>query len=318
MTSLSAAERIDGELLAALDALLTERNVTRAAERLGMSQPALSARLARLRDIFDDRLFVTSPSGRGVIPTPRALSIAPQVTGVLEKMAALLQPATFDHATSTRTFKIACHENPAVMLMPDLVSQLQSSAPGVRLALAFPDKARMPELLESGEVDMFIGVRGYADEPWLGRTLFEDRFVTAQRRGHPRGAAPLDLDSFCAAAHLLVSSQGNAFSGVVDSALAAGGYKRPVAVSIESYALAPTIIATSDLLCTLPSRFLKRFADTLEIFEPPITLPAVEISAYWHLRTQDDPGHQWLRTQLFAAAGTVGRHSQGEPYSPVR
>ena len=311
MADLSTSDRIGGELLAALDALLIERNVTRAAERLGMSQPALSARLARLRNIFDDRLFVPSPSGRGVIPKPRALAIAPRVTGVLKQMAALLQPSTFDHATSTRIFRIACHENPAVMLMPDLVPQLQSVAPGVRLALVFPDKARMPELLESGEVDMFIGVRDYADEPWLGRTLFEDRFVTAQRRNHPRGSAPLSLESFCAAAHLLVSSEGNPFSGVVDATLATGGHRRPVAVSIESYALAPTIIAASDLLCTLPSRFLKRFADTLEIFEPPIVLPAVEISANWHLRTQDDPGHQWLRAQLFATAGTVGRHSDG-------
>lgn len=307
MTNLSASERIDGELLAALDALLIERNVTRAAERLGMSQPALSARLARLRDIFDDRLFVPSPSGRGVIPTPRALAIAPQVAGVLHQMSALLQPATFNHATSTRTFRIACHENPAVMLMPDLVPQLQAAAPGVRLAIAFPDKARMPELLESGDVDLFIGIRGYADEPWHGRTLFEDRFVTAQRRDHPRGTGPLDMDAFCSAAHLLVSSEGNAFSGVVDTSLATGGYKRHVALSIESYALAPTIIATSDLLCTLPSRFLTRFSETLEIFDPPITLPPVEISAYWHLRTQDDPGHQWLRSQLFAAASAVGR-----------
>ena len=307
MTGLSAAERIDGELLAALDALLTDRNVTRAAQRLGMSQPALSARLARLREVFDDRLFVPSPSGRGVIPTPRALAIAPQVTRLLEQMAQLLQPATFDPASSTRIFKIACHENPAVMLMPDLVPQIQAVAPGVRLVLAFPDKARMPELLESGAVDMFIGVRGYADEPWRGRTLFEDRFVTAQRRHHPRGADRLDLDTFCASAHLLVSSEGDAFSGVVDTALAAGGYKRPVAVSIESYALAPTIIATSDLLCTLPSRFLSRFSETLEIFEPPVALPPVEISAYWHVRTQDDPGHQWLRSQLFLSAGAVGR-----------
>jgi DNA-binding transcriptional LysR family regulator len=303
----SGTERIDGDLIAALDALLIERNVTRAAERLGMSQPALSARLTRLRELFGDRLFVPSPTGRGVLPTPRALALAPQVSAVLDQMAAMLQPTAFEAATSTATFKVACHENPSVMLAPDLVPRLQRAAPGVRLQLAFPKKERLAELLENGEIDLFIGIRNHGEEAWLSRTLFEDRFVTGQRRLHPRGTGPLDMDAFCEAKHLLVSSEGDPFSGVVDEALAERDRKRHVAISIESYAVAPTIIATSDLICTLPRRFLTRFEDSLDLFEAPMTLPPVEIIAYWHPRTHEDPAHQWFRAELFAAASTVGR-----------
>ena len=156
-------------------------------------------------------------------------------------------------------------------------------------------------------MDLFIGVRAHGERGWQSRTLLEDAFATAQRKEHPRGRAPLDLDGFCAARHLLVSSEGDPFSGLVDATLAAAGRQREVAVSIESYAVAPTIIATSDLLCTLPRRFLDRYAGSLDLFDPPLALPPVEITAYWHPRVQDEPGHQWLRSQLFAAASVAGR-----------
>lgn len=302
-----AGPRIDIELLEALEALQAELNVTRAAERLGLTQPAMSARLTRLRELLGDRLFIPSPSGRGVVATPRALALAPVVSRVLDEVAAMAEPTAFDPATSRRSFTVALHENPAVMLSPDLVPRLQLAAPQVRLALAFPDKDRMPALLEAGEVDLFVGVRGHGDKAWLSRTLLEDAFATAQRKGHPRGHGALDLDAYCEAVHLLVSSEGDRFSGLVDEALAGLGRRRRVGVSIESYAVAPVLVASSDLLCTLPRRFLQRYADTLDILAPPLPLPPVEITAYWHPRLQDEPGHQWLRAQLFAAAGAVGR-----------
>ena len=299
--------QMDIDLLVALDALLQDRNITRAAVRLGISQPALSARLARLRSLLGDRLFVPAANGRGVVPTPRADALIPLVTDVLRQIATIMEPATFDPTSSSRVFTLALQENPAIMLGPGLVQRVRAAAPGLRLRLAVPDRDQIPTLLESGDVDIFVGGATEADSAWIGRSLFDDDFATAQRKGHPRGTAPMDLEDFCSHAHLLVSSAGDPFAGVIDRALGAIGRTRLVAMSVQSYAVAPTIVAGSDLLCTLPTRMLRRFDASLDLFVPPVSLRPVAISAYWHPRHQEDPGHRWLREQLFAAAGTVER-----------
>jgi DNA-binding transcriptional LysR family regulator len=306
---LDQLRRLDADLLLALDALLTESNVTRAAQRLGVGQSAMSARLARLREVFEDRLFVPSPDGRGVLATPRALALRPVLAKVLELIDEMLGPVVdFEPATTRRTFTVALHEIPAVMLAPDLVPRVATAAPSARLVFVSPPDAELlAERLESGAIDICIGNRGLAQTAWRMRTLFEDRFLTAQRKGHPRGCAPLDLDAFCAAEHLLVSADGGGFFGQVDAALAALARERRVALSIQNYALAAALVGSSDYLCTLPSRFLHRFADALDLFEPPIELGAVELAAYWHPRNQDDPAHRWLRDQIFAAATATGR-----------
>lgn len=301
--------RLDANLILTLNALLTDLNVTRAAQRLGVQQSALSARLARLREIFDDPLFVPAPNGRGVLATPRALALQPALEKVLELLDDMVRPAhDFDPARTRRTFTLAVYEIPAVMLAPDLVPRIAKAAPWARLALIAPPNAEvLAERLERGEVDVCIGGRDLAQSAWLSRTLFEQRFVTAQRKGHPRGSGPLDLTAFCAAEHLVVSADGGGFFGSVDAALAALGHERRVALSIQHYALAPTIVASSDYLCTLPSRFLRRFEDLLDLFEPPLPLDAAELIAYWHPRVQEDPAHRWFREQLFAAASASGR-----------
>lgn len=300
--------RIDIDLLLALDALLAEPNVTRAAKQLRVQQPAMSARLTRLRAIFDDRLFIPAPNGRGMLPTPRALALQPMLSAVLGNLTAMMRTTgAFDATTSTRVFTLALHENPAVMLAPDLLPRIQAAAPGVRLVLVMPDKAQMPDLLESGKVDIYIGIGSHAHEAWLSRTLFEDEFVTAQRKRHPRGCGALDLADFCAQQHLLVSSEGSPFHGVVDDALAELDRQRRVAFSIQSYAVAPTIIAASDLLCTLPRRFLERYSGLLDLFTLPFSMKPAEVVALWHPRHHEDGGHVWLREQLFQVAAATRR-----------
>lgn len=299
---------MDMDLLLALQALLATGNVTHAADKLGISQPALSARLTRLRALFGDKLFIPSPTGRGVLPTPRASALAPKVASVLEQFSAMLEPDEFDPAASARVFTIATHENPAVMLGPDLINRIQTTAPHMRVRLALPDMERMPALLETGAIDIFIGLRAGADKAWIAKALFDDEFLTAQRKGHPRGTRPMTLDAFCDVPHLLVSSAGDPFSGFIDRALAEQGRKRSVIVSIQSYATAPAFIAGSDMLCTLPRRLLQQFAKSLDLFEPPVTLKPIQISAYWHPRRQDDPAHRWLRNTLFEAASATLRH----------
>lgn len=304
--SLDRLARIDVDLLLAFNALLDESNVTRAARKLSIRQPALSARLTRLRAIFDDRLFIPAPSGRGVLPTPRALALQPLLSAVLAGLNEMVEAKDlFAPATSDRIFTIAMFENPATMLAPELALRMRAAAPHVRLSLVTPDEAGMAQHLETGEVDLFIGIRSKAHDSWLSRALFRTDFVTAQRKRHPRGGGALDLDQFCRFDHLLVSTDGGGFSGAVDDALSKLGRRRHVAMSVQNYGLTPAILAENDLLCTLPRRFLQRFTGSLDLFDPPLSLGTIELEAYWHPRFHDDAGHLWLRDQVFAIATAV-------------
>lgn len=301
---------IDMDLLLTLNALLDEQNITHAALRLGISQPAMSARLTRLRRVFGERLFIAAPNGRGVLPTPRALALRPTLQQVLNGMSALLEPVVFDAATSQRTFVMALHENPALMVGADLFNRIREKAPLARLRFAQPDLDTLSQQMEHGEIDLFIGIGEAVNEGWVGRQLFTDHFVSAQRKGHPRGARELDLETFCSAAHLLVSSAGDPFVGIVDRTLAKLGSSRQVVMSTQSYATAPALVAGTDLLCTLPRRLLKQFATSLDLFEPPIDLPSLSLNAYWHPRNHEDAANIWLREQVLQVAGGLERNER--------
>lgn len=300
---MSRISDMDIDLLLALDALLQDSNITHAATRLGISQPALSARLARLRTLFGEPLFISSPHGRGVLPTPRAEALRPQVESVLRGIRAMFAPTTFEAQTSSRTFVIALHENPALMLGTALLNQVSTDAPGIRLRFALPEMVDLPQQLENGDVDIYIGVSAGAHDGWVRRKLLDDAFATAQRKVHPRGTGPLDLESYCALSHLVVSSAGDPFTGFVDQTLAGLGYQRHVAMSTQSYAMAPALVAGTDLVCTLPERMLKQFASTLDIFPPPLPLQPITINMYWHPKNSQDPANAWLRGHLLRTAG---------------
>lgn len=293
---------IDGALLLALKALLEERNVTRAATHLGITQPALSGRLARLREIFADPLFVPAANGRGVVPTPRAEALERELLHVLDGLKRLVDPPNdFDPAVTTRTFVVALLDTPAAVLAPDLCARLLYLAPHAKLAFIHPP-ADVLDRLEQGQIDLLISGPDGLPGDLMQRPLWEDGFQTAQRKAHPRGAGPIDLDTYCALDHLIVSSQGGRFAGVVDDALLALGRSRNVAISIQSYALAPLILATTDALCTLPTRFLGQFKDQLDLFDPPVELSGIRLVLAWHSRSNKDAGHQWLRRQLYLSA----------------
>ena len=299
---------IDGGLLLALDALLKDRNVTHAAARLGITQPALSARLSRLRQLFDDPLLIPAASGRGMVPTPHAAAIQPELTRIIERLRDFANLAqVFDPATSTRVFRIAATDNPAAIIAPDLVPLLRERAPGVRLAFVVPNKVRIATDLEEGNVDLFIGAAEDAAGSLISRTLFDEKFVTAQRRGHPRGEKPFTLEEFCALDHLLISTSGGSFTGMIDDALFARGYERRVSVSVQNYALAPLVLMNSNCICTLPQRFLQRFTSSLDLLDPPLNLARFKMNAFWHPRMSSDHAHTWMRMLVFESASVHGR-----------
>ena len=289
----------DLPLLVSLNALLEETNVTRAAARLHVSQPALSAQLARLRELFDDPLLVPSETGRGMVPTARALAIKGPLQEALRQLEnAISDPGTFDPRRAERTFVVAADDNAVTMFGVELIRQMeQSGGPGLRVSFCEPQLESIVARMERGELDLLLGAAQSIPAPLKSVPVSTERYYMAQRKGHPRGKRAPTLKQYCALGHVLVSVKGD-FRSFLDERIEALGQRRRVAVTVPHYNLVPTILANTDYVCTLPIRFLKRFADQLDIFALPLELPEFAISMAWHPRSDNDAAHRWLRTTL--------------------
>lgn len=292
---------IDLNLLVALDALLAERSVSRAAVRLHLSQPAASALLARLRELFGDPLLLRS--ARGMLPTPRALELLGPVKQVLDEIEAIVQPrAAFDPASASLTFTLSASDYVEYALLPKLVDYLEHKAPGVRLEVRSLDLQLVPMQMESGEVDLCItGLQNAAPGLHL-RPLYTERLVSVVRRDHPGVGARLTLDKFCSLEHIQVSVRGSGFSTHIDAALAALGRKRRARLAVPHFLLVPEIVARSDMISALPERLARGYAKQLRIFEPPVELQKFTVGEMWHERNERDPAQQWLRDVLVELA----------------
>jgi len=292
------AIRMDDALLTLLPSLVTlveECGVGRAAKRLGVSQPRMSARLATLRRILDDPVLVSA--SRGSVATDRAMRIAEAARRTLADLDTAITGNVFDATSATRTFTIMANDNAAAIVALPVVAAIRLKAgPNVRCAFRQFDGSRLNEL-ESGRIDLALGSpTQFAAMPALkSRTILRDHFVSAVRAGEPFAS---DLDSYCARDHVLVSGDGGGFDGLVDRALAAQGRSRRVVLSVQNYLLAMEAVATSDMVATLPNALLTARDHRLSLFEPPFLLPPFTLIAAWHARFQADPAHLWLRKRL--------------------
>ena len=301
---------LDLNLLVVLDALLAERHVTRAAARIGRSQPACSHALARLRRLLDDPLLVRGRGG-AMVPTARALALAPALRQALGAIAVALRgDAAFDPATARRSFRIATGDYAELVLLPALAARLGRDAPGIDLWIA-PAAASREELvsdLAEGRVDLVLAP---PRRDWPGgiydRRLFDEHFRCVVRRGHPIAKQRLTLARYCALGHLLVAPRATAGS-FVDDALAAIGRQRRVVVAVPHFLVAPHVLVETDLIATLAARIVGHFRGPLGLAElaPPLDLPGFTISMTWHERAHHDPGQRWLRDQLLAVAAAAG------------
>jgi DNA-binding transcriptional LysR family regulator len=301
----------DLNLFVSLDALIEEANVTRAAARLNVSQPALSAQLARLRDLFHDPLLVPSRTGRGMIPTARALELRIPLRVALNDIETVIKrtPA-FDPMTADRSFAIAASDNATVVLGIRLAERVQKIAgPGVRISFRSPSLDLIATQLERGEIDLLIGSERMVPNDMKTRMLVNERYLMAQRKGHPRGRKAPDLKAYCGLSHILVSTSGGSFRGDIDEQLEKIGRRRRVALSIHQFILAPMFLSVTNYVATLPAHFVSRFANELDTFKLPFKARGFTLSAAWHPRNQADPGHAWLRKQLSALA--IGRDTEG-------
>jgi DNA-binding transcriptional LysR family regulator len=301
---------LDLNLVLALDALLAERHVTRAATRLGVSQSAASHALARLRDLLGDPLLVRGPRG-AMQPTPRALALAPLLNRALTDVAAALRkPERFAPSTARRTFHIGAGDYAELVLLPALAARLAKTAPGIDLFIrTVPED--IPGAIAQGDFDAVIAPARPRDVAGPGiyqRLLFEETFVCAVRRGHPAAERRLTLERFCALDHLLIAPRGT-YGGFVDDALAALGKERRVALAVPHFLIVPHVVASTDLIVTLASRIAAAFAEShrLVTLRPPseLGISGFPMHLIWHERAHADDAQRWLREQITAVAGTA-------------
>ena len=297
---------VDLNLVLALDALLAERHVTRAAARLGVTQSAASHALARLRDLFGDPLLVRGPRG-AMITTPRAEALAPQVHRVLVDLAGVLRGDAFDPATTRRVFRIGASDYAELVLLPKLIERIGRLAPGIDLWVHPFDEHGDAELAAGALDAVFALPRGSARSAGsYEKVLFDEGFTCILRADHPLAGGKLTLPRYCGASHLLVAPRGSPGS-LVDDALAEHGRSRRVALAVPHFLVVPYIVAGSDLVATLASRVAARFTETLGLvaMPPPVQLPRFQIAVAWHERNHHDAAHRWLREQVLAVAAEV-------------
>lgn len=297
---------VDLNLVLALDALLGERHVTRAAARLGITQSAASHALARLRDLLADPLLVRGRRGT-MLPTPRALALAPAVHRILTELSAVVRgEAAFEPASARRTFHIGTSDYIEFVFLPRLIERIQRFAPNIDVWVhALTDHG--DEALAAGTIDAVLGLpRGTRPTGTHEKVLFDESFTCVVRPNHPLAASKLTLARYCAARHLLVSPRGTPGS-FVDDALTAIGRSRRIALAVPHFLVVPYLIAGSDLIATLATRVATTFAGALGLvtMSPPLTLPKFQMALSWHERDHDYPPHRWLREQVLAVAGEV-------------
>jgi DNA-binding transcriptional LysR family regulator len=310
---------LDLNLLRVFDEVMTERNLTRAAQKLAITQPAVSNALQRFREAMGDELI--KRSGREMAPTPRALALWPAVREALRQLQESITPSNFVPAAASTTFVLAMADATAAKLMPGLVEVMDRDAPGVSIRVV-PLTTRDPRrLLDAEAVDLAIGyfpavfadltARAQAGEAiaFAHQRLYSGEYVCVMRRDHPLAGEPLTLDRYCAARHLLVSFSGRPF-GFVDEALALLGRERRIVLTVNQFFTAGKVVAHSNLLTVLPRHFVNvtGFADQLVLRDMPYPVPTVQVDALWHHRVHRLSAHEWLRETISAVAKKAFTH----------
>jgi DNA-binding transcriptional LysR family regulator len=292
-------------LLFALNALLEEESVSRAAKRLSLTQPAMSRALQQLRDLLDDPLLVRS--GNKMLLTPKALALRPALHRSLNELQLILKaPHHFDPQRDQRTFRIATSDASAVTLLTALSQTLHQIAPQCDLHILQLDYERYPDALEKGEIDLAIGGRLDMPHELKQEHLFSTELIGLACRQHPALQKGLTLELYAALPHVLISPTGRGY-GPVDDALAKHGLSRRIALRLRFFLAAPFFLVHSPYILTSPRRIAERFCQffPLSLHPLPFSLPPTQIHMLWHLRDDNEPALSWLREQISLAARSL-------------
>lgn len=294
----------DLNLLVTFLVLMRERSVSRAAAKLFIGQPAASAALARLREQFGDELLVRTPAG--MVPTPRALELEAALAPAIERMqAALFAPARFDPGSAEQTFTLGMPDWVEIWLLPQLVEQLRTQAPGVRIAVRASDPFSFVGMLDGGQIDLAIGPQ--VDGPrWMRTRRLRAMAFRCLHRHALTGGAPLTLEQYVAHPHVLVSYRA-VFASAADELLAAQGLRRDVHCTTPRFATLPELVRASPVIATVPDVLAERWAGRELVDSPvPFALPGFVATAAWHARRAQDPALAWLLQAIESVAGHGG------------
>ena len=303
---------LDLNLLRVFDAVMTEQNLTRAAGRRAMTQPAVSNAIKRLREALSDELLIRT--AHGVKPTARAESLWPAVRRALAELEEAVAPRSFELAKAHVTFRMAMADATAAILLPRLVRLIESDAPGIDVRMV-PLTTREPRpMLLRGDIDLAIGffpgvvaqLQGATETPIRHERLYRGQYVCVMRQHHPLASENLTLDQYCNANHLLVSFSGRA-RGLVDDALLTLNRERRILLTVNQFFTAGKVVTASNLLMVLPHHLIAAtgMTDALIVKELPFPMPDAHIDMLWHERDARNPGHCWLR-DLLGHSGALG------------
>lgn len=298
-------KKTDLNLLHVFDALMTDGNLTRAGFRLGLSQPAMSHSLSKLRKLTGDELFVRVP--KGMLPTEYAIRIAPSVREGLRLLSdALHADVTFNPQTCQRTFQILMSDIGEMIYLPQLMRKVSEIAKDVNIRVLQLPRESYAQAFFSGEADLAIGFLPNLDAGFFQQRLFADSYVCVAREDHPRIRKRLSLAQFGEESHVLTEPGGSRYSTVshqtstttlIEQYLAAHGLTRRVALRVPHFMVVPAVVQSSDLIATLPSSVIRYSPPVsgLKMVQLPFDVPRFEVKQFWHARNHEDAGNRWLR-----------------------
>jgi DNA-binding transcriptional LysR family regulator len=296
-------------LLPVFEVLVAERSVSRAAERLHVSQPAISRALGKLRAHFGDPLFIRT--AKGMEPTPRALEIADGVTPALQQLRDATVPrSSLNHRTTKRTLRISMSDYESLVLLPKVFGRIADEAPGLKLAVVRTVTERARKALSSGEIDLFVGQQRAGTSPFFSQELFAEPFACLVRHDHPFACRAPTLGRYCAARHILIFPGGTGeMRGMVDRALQKMDRTRSVVLSLPHFLAAPHIMKAGDAVLTLPLGAALIYEKLLRLkrFHPPLRIERYSVAMLWHQRQHADPVAQWLRSAIADSATSESR-----------
>lgn len=293
---------VDLNLLAVLEVLLQEQSVTRAAARIGRSQPAVSRALARLRETFDDPLFVVV--GRNLVPTPRADELQVQLAAVLDDVRNLMAPTVFDPADAGNTFRITAPDATVYLMLGKFLARVAVEAPSMNVTISSAAGSQLAAL-EAGDIDLAVDTFIDAPPGFHRQSLFESPLVAVMRAGHPALDRTFDVKAFVAWPHVWVDT---ATSRALDAQLAGRNIERRISVRVSSFLTGAVTVQQTDCIMVLPREVAMRAAEMADvvILPLPVEMPRLTLDQLWHPRRQHDPSHIWLRGAIAETARTMG------------